>query len=182
MPDVVDLIMSDHRELERLFDQLRTQPDTRPLLVPVVAALLSAHSRAEEAEIYPAARDEAGETDEVAHSQHEHVEAEQLLHRLADTDPTSSRFESLLEEFVGAVKHHIEEEEGTVLPLMRERLEQRRLQQLGEAFASVRARHLMTGDSSQLSRGELQQQAENMDLPGRSQMSKEQLEKELQKK
>lgn len=181
MPDVVDLIMSDHRELERLFDQLRTQPDTRLLLVPVVAALLTAHSRAEEAEVYPAARDEAGETDEVSHSQEEHLEAEQLLRRLADADPNGSQFESLLEEFVGAVKHHVEEEESTVLPQLRERLDARRLEQLGEAFAMVRKQHLMTGDSTQLSREQLKQQAENMDLPGRSQMSKDQLEKQLQK-
>jgi hemerythrin superfamily protein len=181
MPDVVDLIMSDHRELERLFEQLRTQPDTRVLLVPVVAALLSAHSRAEEAEVYPAARDEAGETEEVAHSQEEHLEAERLLHRLADADPNGGQFDSLLREFVDAVTHHVEEEESTVLPGMRERIDGRRREQLGEAFAATRKRHLLAGDSSRLSRDELQRQAENMDLPGRSQMSKEQLERQLQK-
>ena len=48
-------------------------------MLPVVTALLVAHSRAEEAEVYPAARDEAGEADEVEHSQAEHVEAEEIL-------------------------------------------------------------------------------------------------------
>ena len=48
--DVVDLIMQDHREVERLFEELRTSPDKRPNLVPVLTALLTAHSRAEEAE------------------------------------------------------------------------------------------------------------------------------------
>jgi hemerythrin superfamily protein len=180
MPDVVDLITADHRELQRLFDQLKSQRDSRPLLVPVVAALLAAHSRAEEAAVYPAARDEAGETDEVAHSQQEHLEAEQLLHRLTGTDPSSSRFDGLLEEFVSAVNHHIDEEESAVLPGMRERIDDKRRQQLGDAFASVRAEHLMAGDASQLSRGELRQQAENVNLPGRSQMSKEELAKQLQ--
>lgn len=181
MPDVVDLIMADHRELERLFDQLKSKQDSRPLLVPVVAALLAAHSRAEEAAVYPAARDEAGETDEVAHSQQEHLEAERLLHQLADTDPNSSRFDSLLEEFVAAVKHHVDEEENTVLPGMREHIDDQRRRQLGDAFASVRAKHLMTGDASDLSRSELRQQAENLDLPGRSQMSKEELTNQLRK-
>jgi hemerythrin superfamily protein len=181
MPDVVDLIMADHRELERLFDRLKSQRDSRPLLVPVVAALLAAHSRAEEAGVYPAAHDEAGETDEIAHSQEEHLEAEQLLHRLADTDPNSSRFDNLLEEFVSAVKHHIDEEENNVLRGMRERINDERRQQLGGAFASIRAEHLMSGDAAQLSRGELRQQAENMNLPGRSQMSKEELARQLQK-
>ena len=67
--DVVELIMQDHREVERLFDQMQSHPDQRPMLVPVVTTLLIAHSRAEEAEVYPAARDEAGESEEVAHTQ-----------------------------------------------------------------------------------------------------------------
>lgn len=179
--DVVDLIMTDHRELERLFDQLKHQPESRPLLVPVVAALLAAHSRAEEAEVYPAARDEAGETDEVAHSQQEHLEAEQLLHRLADTDPESKEFERLLDEFVAAVQHHVEDEETTVLPGIRERLDDQRRRQLGAAFAASRAEHLMAGDAGQLSKDELQQQAANVGMSGRTQMSKEELAKQLGK-
>jgi hemerythrin superfamily protein len=55
--DVVDLIMQDHREVECLFGLMQSQ---RPMLVPVVTSLLVAHSRAEEAEVYPVARGEAG--------------------------------------------------------------------------------------------------------------------------
>ena len=28
MPDVVDLIMEDHREVERLFDKMKSDPDS----------------------------------------------------------------------------------------------------------------------------------------------------------
>jgi hemerythrin superfamily protein len=178
--DVVDLIMADHREVERLFEQLKAQPESRPLLVPVVAALLTAHSRAEEAEVYPAARDEAGETEEVAHSQEEHLQAEMLLRQLAETDPTSDKFDSVLQELVEAVEHHVQEEESTVLPGMRERLDDNRRQQLGQAFASSRADHL-TGKVGQLTREEMARQAQNMDMPGASSMSKQELEKELNK-
>jgi len=51
--DVVDLIMQDHREVERLFDELKNHPEKRPLLTPVMCGLLVAHSRAEESEVYP---------------------------------------------------------------------------------------------------------------------------------
>jgi hemerythrin superfamily protein len=87
--DVVDLIMQDHREVERLFDELKDNPEKRPNLVPVLTTLLSAHSRAEESAVYPAAAKEADEADDVAHSQQEHVEADQLLEKLGKTDPTS---------------------------------------------------------------------------------------------
>lgn len=59
--NVVELIKSDHREVERLFDLLQKQPETRSLNFPVLCSLLIAHSRAEEAEVYPVARSEAGE-------------------------------------------------------------------------------------------------------------------------
>jgi hypothetical protein len=83
--------MQDHREVERLFGPMKAEPEQRPMLAPVVAALLVAHRRAQEADVYPAARDEAGTAHEVEHSQEEHA-GSRLLERLAspDTSQTSS--------------------------------------------------------------------------------------------
>lgn len=39
--DVVDLIMQDHREVERLFDELKDSPEKRPNLLPVLTTLLT---------------------------------------------------------------------------------------------------------------------------------------------
>ncbi len=176
--DVVELITQDHREVERLFDELRTHPEKRALLVPVVSSLLIAHSRAEEAEVYPVARQEAGEQDEVAHSQEEHAEAEQLMERLAGLDPESDEFDTALEKLVEAVTHHVEEEESNVLPGLRERLDEGRRAELGRAFASARAQHLgdRPGDAS---RQELLAQARNAGVSGASSMSKDELAAEL---
>jgi hemerythrin superfamily protein len=176
--NVVDLIMQDHREVERLFDELQSHPEKRPLLVPALTSLLTAHSRAEESEVYPVASDEAGEADEVAHSQEEHAEAEQLLARLAEADPQSSAFDAILAEVVEAVTHHVEEEETTVLPGMRQKLDQGRLEELGQAFAASRAQHMgdQPGDAT---REELMIQAQNAGVTGASSMTKDQLEKEL---
>ncbi len=71
--------MQDHREVEQLFQRMKTEPDQRPMLVPVVSTLLIAHSRAEEAEVCPVARDEAGEAGDVARSQEELAQAEETL-------------------------------------------------------------------------------------------------------
>lgn len=181
MTDVVDMIMSDHREVERLFDQLMREPQRRRMVLPVVTALLVAHSRAEEAEVYPAARDEAGEADEVEHSQAEHVEAEGILEQLAGMDPTDSGFESTLQELIDAVTHHVEEEESSVLPGLRQRLSAERLAELGEAFAQRRAEHLgdMPGEAT---RDELLQQAQNAGIEGSFSMSKAELKSALKAK
>jgi hemerythrin superfamily protein len=178
MTDVVDLIMQDHRELERYFEELRTQPDKRATLAPVMSTLLYAHSRAEESEVYPAARAAGGEED-VEHSQQEHLAADQLAERLTKVDPSDSRFESVLDELVEAVTHHLEEEEETVLPHMREHMEPSQLESLGERFLAARSRHLgeQPGDQT---KSDLQQQARNVGLEGASGLSKDQLERKLE--
>jgi hemerythrin superfamily protein len=176
--NVVDLIMNDHRELERIFDELMTKPETRPTLVPVMITLLTAHSRAEESEVYPAAAD-AGGSHDVEHSQKEHLEADQLAAKVADTDFDSPDFPEVLQKLIDGVKHHVEEEESTVLPGMRERLDDSRLEELGQAFLRSRAEHL--GDMpDDITRSELLQQAQNAEVEGASGMSKQELKSTLE--
>ena len=181
MPDVVDMIMDDHREVERLFDRLMHEPESRALVLPVVSALLIAHSRAEEAEVYPAAADEAGEADDVAHSQAEHVEAEGILKKLAGMEPGDAGFETTLKELVDAVKHHVDEEESSVLPGLRSKLSAARLAELADAFSQARAEHL--GEApGEATREDLLQQAVNAEIDGASSMSKAELKRALEAK
>jgi hemerythrin superfamily protein len=181
MPDVVEVIMQDHREVERLFEVLQAEPEKRAGTVPVLVSLLTAHSRAEEAEVYPAARDEAGAQDKVEHSQAEHAEADQLLQRLAECDPSSADFDATLEELVDAVTHHVEEEEAEVLPAMTAGLSEDRRSELAEAFLSSRAEHL--GDTPvDITKAERQLQAANAGITGASSKSKDEIAQELSEK
>ncbi|MFC9690897.1 hemerythrin domain-containing protein [Kribbella sp. NPDC056951] len=177
--DVVDLILQDHREVERLFEELKNSPEKRPNLLPVLTTLLTAHSRAEEAEVYPVAAAEAGEKEEVSHSQQEHIEADQLLAKLAATDPASADFDTVLQNLVDAVTHHVEEEETKVLPGMRSNLSDQRRAELGDAFAASRKEHLgeQPGD---MTRDQLAQQAANADISGTSGLSKDELKKKVE--
>lgn len=178
MPDVVDVIMQDHREVERLFEVLQREPEKRAATVPVLVTLLTAHSRAEEAEVYPAAREEAGAEDLVAHSQQEHAEADRLLQRLATCDPATSEFDAILEDLVDAVTHHVEEEESDVLPAMTEGLSDDRRSELADAFLVSRAQHL--GETPQdITKAERQVQAQNAGLTGSSSMTKDEIAQEL---
>ncbi len=175
--NVVDLILNDHRELEHLFDQLENQPDTRPTNVPLMVALLTAHSRAEEAEVYPAAA-EAGIGDDVEHSQKEHLEADQLAADVAAADVNAPDFAEKLAKLIHAVKHHVGEEESTVLPGMRAGLSEERLEELGQAFLASRQEHL--GEQpDEITKDELEQQAANAGISGASAKSKDELAAEL---
>lgn len=177
-PDVVDLIMQDHREVERLFALLREDQEQRAGAVPLLTSLLGAHSRAEEAAVYPAAKDEAGIADDVEHSQEEHLQADQILAELASADPGSASFDAVLARLVDAVTHHVEEEESSVLPEMRARLERSRLEELGQAFLESRGQHL-GGQPGELTLEELRHQARNAGLAGASGMAKDELADQL---
>lgn len=179
MSDVVDLIEQDHQELKRIFNELLTRPEERAANVPVMVTLLTAHSRAEEADVYPAAR-EAGGADEVKHSQEEHLEADRLAAEVAAADPESDDFVTKLQALVDAVTHHMEEEESTVLPGMRQRMDADQLASLGEAFLASRKEHL--GDQpDDITKDELEQQAENAGKDIRSDASKAEVQEELRK-
>ncbi|GAA0322816.1 hemerythrin domain-containing protein [Actinoallomurus spadix] len=182
MADVVELIMQDHRTLEKLFDELQQDTARRPELLEKVAALLTAHSRAEEERVYPAVAKEAGERDEAHHGTEEHHEAEEMLEELRGMSPKGKEFEAKLKEFVDAVKHHVEEEESDILPALRDAVSAERLKELGTAFAERRREELTgsggngsTSGSEERTKDELYEEAQELDVHGRSTMNKDEL-------
>jgi hemerythrin-like domain-containing protein len=180
MSDVVDLIINDHRDMQEMFRRLLNGDGDRALLFQQMAGVLTAHSRAEEAEVYPAIAD-AGDPDEVKHAREEHAEADHMLAALKTLEPDSPEFMDKLTKLVDAVSHHIEEEESTALPALRAGLDERRLAELADAFTNRRGAELEAGPSprqvggSELTKEKLLQKAAEHDIAGRSSMSKEEL-------
>lgn len=183
--DVITMITTDHRELERLFEHMRQNPDSRPLVLPLAVAMLTAHSRAEEEHVYPVVAKEAGEKGEARHGTEEHHEAEELGRSLLDMDPGSDAFATGLEKFTGAVLHHVKEEEDDILPALEKAVGPDRLRQLGAAFAERRARELTGRDQAAgnggKTRDEWYEQARDLGVTGRSTMTKEELAREVRK-
>jgi iron-sulfur cluster repair protein YtfE (RIC family) len=180
MKDVVELIEQDHRDMEQMFARLQAGDGDRAMLFQQMAAMLTAHSRAEEAEVYPAIAG-AGDDEEVQHAREEHAEADELLAKLKEADPGTPEFEELLTKLIAGVQHHIQEEETTALPALRAGVEPDRLAQLAEAFTARRGAELEAGPSprqvggSELTKQKLYDKAVEHDIPGRSQMSKDEL-------
>jgi hemerythrin-like domain-containing protein len=142
--DVVELILADHREFERLFRALRNREEDRRARLRELADLLVAHAEAEESEVYPALEREAPQAeDEVEHSVEEHAEGHEALLALLEVDDVDDEeFEEKLEELVEAVTHHLDEEERDVLNAARESVEPALREELGEAFLRVRGEWL----------------------------------------
>ncbi|MFC4020880.1 hemerythrin domain-containing protein [Micromonospora sp. GCM10011542] len=121
--DVVDVLTSDHQEVETLFVELESRqgtPEHRRQLADVVIAELVRHSVAEEAYVYPAARKALPDGDQVAeHEISEHSEAERTMKELESVDPSDPRFDQLLSHLTATIRHHIQDEESDLFPRLR---------------------------------------------------------------
>lgn len=140
--DLITMVTTDHRELERLFDMMSEDRSSRPLALPLAVAMLEAHSEAEEDRVYPAVAREAGEKDEAEHAAEEHHQAEDLGKHLLEMDWESKEFDRALEEWTSAVLRHVQEEENEILPALSEAVDSNRLRELGLQFATRRSRKL----------------------------------------
>lgn len=138
--DVVDLIIADHREFERLFRALRNREEDRAARIEELADLLVAHALAEESEVYPQLRVRAPEeSEEIEHGVEEHGEGHEALAKIQSIeDVNSEEWEEALEELVENVTHHIDEEEREVLNAAREEVAERTRLQLGQGFMRAR--------------------------------------------
>ncbi|MEV0620760.1 hypothetical protein AB0I81_46065 [Nonomuraea sp. NPDC050404] len=76
---------------------------------------------------------------------------------------------------------HVEEEETKLLPSLRKSADTKELERLGRAFQQRRAEELTAlGSPTEPTRAELYEQARRTEVPGRSQMGKEELAQALQ--
>ena len=65
-----------------------------------------------------------------------------MLHDLQRMGPDDEDFADRLDDFIAAVGRHVEEEETTVLPTLRDAVDAARLVEIGAAFEQVRLEEL----------------------------------------
>lgn len=142
--DVLELVLDDHRRFEDLLRQLRDRTQDRKARLAELAAVVIAHSEAEEAEVYPyLKRRNVTDPEEVEHGKEEHDEGHVALAGLFDTsDPYTESFDEGVEELSQALSHHLDEEEREVLNPARTEVAESRRAQLGQRFAAERVAQL----------------------------------------
>jgi hemerythrin superfamily protein len=142
--DLISIIKQDHREVEKAFAELEkgegSAKERKDLTDHVIAELVR-HSVAEEMYMYPAAREHLDNGDELAdHELEEHAEAEEVMKQLDGLDATDPEFEETLSKLIDDVRHHIEDEEGELLPKLEEACSAEQLRELGEKVSSAKKR------------------------------------------
>jgi hypothetical protein len=132
--DVVDILTADHLEVTTLLAEISSalDPDQKRELADIVIAELVRHSVAEEMHVYPAMKKHLPDGDAaVEHDIEEHKEIERTLKALEGVTATDPQFTVLIASLAATLDDHVRDEEQDQFPLLRARLPQEELVELG---------------------------------------------------
>lgn len=120
--DVIDVLVTDHREVQELLGQIHSTTDAeqrRDLTDQLIAELVR-HSVVEEMYVYPAMRDHLPSGDEaVEHDTREHKQLEKTMKALEGADASGPEFLDLIEKLEATLGDHIRDEEEEQFPQLR---------------------------------------------------------------
>ena len=198
MPDPVALLTDDHRQVEDLLERLEeAEGPERAELLEQLETSLRLHMKSEERLGYPLVAEAVG-TEEAEEAEVEHglvrdglAKARELL--------DAPGFGAVVQMIKGGIEHHVQEEEGEIFPQLVDQLDEERRAALGDAVAEAKAAgdvsvdatvevtsgtegetEVDSGDRADRTKQELLEEARERDIPGRSQMSKDELQQALE--
>lgn len=178
MPDAIEILTQDHREVENLFEQF--EQSRNPSVAEEICTELTVHSAVEEKSVYPVlARDVQGGKGLRSHSEDEHGKVKELILEIQKSGLSSPRTIELMVSLKAAVTEHVHEEEQEVFPKMRQDLGLDRLEKLGSEVSEVKQKLMSEAETGgpliDLSKDELYELAKVRGIEGRSDMTKQQL-------
>ena len=190
MPNVIELLNHDHREVEQLFAQFESTQDFDIALQ--ICEELTVHAAVEEEIVYPVLERIDAEIEHEA--EEEHAEAKDLIARIQAMQPGDPDLVPTVMKLKAGIEHHVEEEEGEAWTKMRSEaghrldelgtaVEERKLELISQAVApgtptptEVRGTATTTsGDFSSMTKDELYKLAQEREIDGRSTMKKDEL-------
>jgi len=144
--DVIEILTTDHREVEAMFIELETLMKTRSGtddelrkdLADQITIELVRHAVAEEVAVYPMVKEKVSE-EEAERAKREHAEAEETMKRLESLDSEDPTFEQEISKLMNEIREHVAEEEGEMFPRMREVFSPEELTELGKRVEAIKA-------------------------------------------
>lgn len=134
--NVIDELVTDHREVEELFAKIEELPaghKDRKTYADQATIELVRHSVAEEAYLYPAVREHVPGGDALADQElKDHAEAERIMKDLEGCDAGDAEFDRLVGMLMSEIRSHIADEEGNLFPRLRASCPPEQLDQLGD--------------------------------------------------
>lgn len=108
--DAVQLIKSDHREVEKLFKQFEKESGKRQAQIArQICAELKVHTSIEEEIFYPAFLKATDDKDLHHEAEIEHEGAKHLIEEIESAGPSDDYFEARVSVLKEMIAHHVEE-------------------------------------------------------------------------
>ena len=186
--DALELLTKDHETVRRLFAEFKKakeSEDTSRLvsLKEQIFNELEVHTGIEEEVFYPAAKEVGGEAEElISEGVEEHHVVDVLMGEIAQLQPDDDAWVAKMTVLIENVEHHADEEEEELFPKLRNAFGKERLERIGEELQAAKERRQAGRPSISIdgvTREDLYEQAKERDIPGRSDMSKEELAQAL---
>jgi len=139
-PLAIELLMTDHRKVEELFEQFDQEKDgdeaTRREIAQRICNELTIHAQVEEELFYPWLRENLDDDDMemVEEAQVEHNTAKDLIAQLEGASDIVEQYNAKVKVLGEYIKHHVNEEENEIFPKVRD--EQEELDELGQEMAA----------------------------------------------
>jgi hemerythrin superfamily protein len=135
MPNAIEMLKEDHRKVEELFKQFEEteDDDTKEQICALTVRELEAHATIEEEIFYPAAQPHVDEKELIDEAREEHHVVRLLLGELRKMGADDERFDAKYKVLAESVKHHVEEEESELFPMVQDDLD---VEALGQKIRS----------------------------------------------
>ena len=140
--DAINLLKTDHRQVDKLFEQLENGDGNRERLFTELATELTVHAEIEEQLFYPAVKDAEPTRDLVLESYEEHKQMKLVLSDLARADKKTPEWKAGLKVLIEDVQHHVGEEEKELFPKVSKLLSKPQLEELGTRMEALKVQQL----------------------------------------
>ncbi len=137
------MLKDDHKTVEQLFKRFEKAGERafveKRAIVDRIIEELSVHAAIEEQLFYPVIRSTVPETEDLTlEALEEHHIVKWVLSELERMSPEDERFDAKVTVLMENVRHHVEEEEDDLFPMVRDELGRGALGDLGDAMAAAR--------------------------------------------
>lgn len=145
--DAVDLLIKQHRELERMLDQIADEKSEEKIkqLFAQAGDHLTVHIKSEEEIFYPAVN-AARTEDDLLESLEEHLSLKRFLADLLALEPADKAFEPKFKVLKEQTEHHHKEEEEHLFPEVKKMLSEDQRTALGKEMLSLQQRLKKEGE------------------------------------
>jgi hemerythrin superfamily protein len=136
--DAIELLESQHREVEELFTRLEkaTSPEKKQLIFADIADKLAIHAAIEERVFYPAVKGKR--TDDILlESLEEHLGIKRVLADLLAIKAADETFDAKTTVLKEQVEHHVGEEEDDLFPKVKKLFDRDTLTALAQEMTSA---------------------------------------------